>query len=106
MIFEVLRELNKPGVKSMRNIEDKLDVSTSMLDIILDDLEKRGYIEKIEIAGVKCTKCTNVCPFIGRNSCSISTWEITEKGKKVVNSYMSIDSQHLSPMVGKENLDG
>jgi hypothetical protein len=71
----------------MRNIEDKLDVSTSMLDIILDDLEKRGYIEKIGIAGVKCTKCTNVCPFAGSNSSPLSTCEITENILKHRTTY-------------------
>jgi hypothetical protein len=95
MLIEVLIELDKPGIKSTKNIEEKLGVSSSMLEYILSDLEQRGYIKKEIIIGGNCASCTQACPFAGSNSSPLSTWEITEKGKKIVDNRTNKHNRHI-----------
>jgi hypothetical protein len=72
-----------------------------MLEHILTDLDQRGYIKKVIISGGNCTACTQACPFAGSNSSSISTWEITEKGKKIVNKRNNKHSNQVSSTINR-----
>jgi hypothetical protein len=84
MLIQVLRELETPGLKSLRGIGDKIGVDATLLEQLLSDLENRGYVRKINLCGGGCASCKHVCPFAGGNSVSLSTWEATEKGIEIL----------------------
>lgn len=84
MLIEVLMKLEEPGVKSLKGISSELGISIPMLEQLLSDLERREYIKRIEMCGDGCSSCAHSCPFSGGNSVTISTWETTEKGVKLL----------------------
>ncbi len=84
--MNVLRELDKPGIMSMKNIGDKVGLDDDMLEHILGDLEQRGYVKKVNVTGSGCVNCARSCPFAGKTQVSFSTWETTDKGKTLLEN--------------------
>ena len=85
MLFELLRELVDPGVRSRRDIRESLDVDDGVLGLMLQDLLRKGYVQKNGVCGGGCLSCGYVCPFAGGNAVSSVTWEITDKGRGLLH---------------------
>lgn len=85
MLFELLRELGDPGVRSRRDISESLDVDDGVLERMLQGLERKGYVQKNGMCAGGCSSCGYACPFSGGNAVSIVTWEITDKGRSLLH---------------------
>lgn len=79
MLKEVLSEFAKGEMNSNSNIGRKLNLSEGMVEQVLKDLAKMGYIQKEEsTCGSKCSSCSCCC---SKTSDVINMWKITDKGK-------------------------
>jgi len=58
MLEQVLNLLREDGTKSMRELSKKLGITPNLVLFMLEDLEKRGFIRKINFrSNSPCTKC-------------------------------------------------
>ncbi len=78
MIEELLRLVAEGGIHSYSELTERLSISQSLLEMMLEDLARLGYLRAVaEGCGQHCTGCT-----VG--GCSIADpgrlWTLTEKG--------------------------
>lgn len=66
---------------SLAEIAEELQTSPSNVEMILCRLERGGYIRRVNFGGDQChnKKCAG-CILVAR--CRLSSWELTEKGRK------------------------
>ena len=80
MIEQLLRFLTEGGVQSYEDLAKRLSVSIPLLEMMLEDLSRLGYLSPVESdCGTHCASCS-----IG--SCSITgpgrLWALTDKGAR------------------------
>lgn len=83
MLVDILREINNMDTFSKRKLAIKLNTSESMVEHLLNQLKRMGYIADEEISDnfcdKKCAGCNINCSFN-----IINTLIITDKGKKLL----------------------
>lgn len=84
MIEQLLRFLAEGGVHSYEVLAKRLSISTSLLDMMLEDLSRLGYLRPVNS---DCgSHCATGCSTAG---CSISgpgrLWALTDKGTKAAS---------------------
>jgi DNA-binding Lrp family transcriptional regulator len=81
MLQKLLNELATGGVHSCTDLGRELDLSESLLEQILMDLERMGYIKSV---GTDCEERCTGCPL--NNVCAVGQpgriWTLTEKGAR------------------------
>lgn len=83
MIKEILQYLNDGGLFSAASIAKKFSISEEMAKDYRDKLIKFNYIKKIiSCSSDMCSKCS--CGCSSKTLSNIESWEITEKGLKVI----------------------
>jgi hypothetical protein len=80
MIEQLLRLLTEGGVQSYEDLAKRLSVSIPLLEMMLEDLSRLGYLSPVDSdCGTHCASCS-----IG--SCSITgpgrLWALTDKGAR------------------------
>lgn len=81
MLKEVLREFSKGEMNSNSNIGRYLNISEGMVEQVLKDLGKMGYIEKEDSScGSKCSSCSFGCG-CSQTKNVVNMWRVTDKGK-------------------------
>ena len=83
MIEQLLRILAEGGVHSYEELAERLSVPTPLLEMMLEDLSRLGYLRSINNGcGTRCAGCS-----IG--GCSIAgpsrLWVLTEKGSNAAS---------------------
>lgn len=83
MIEQLLRILAEGGIHSYEDLAGRLSVSMPLLEMMLEDLSRLGYLRSINNGcGMHCAACS-----VG--GCSIAgpsrLWVLTEKGIKAVS---------------------
>jgi hypothetical protein len=78
MLEELLHLLARGGIHSYADLMARLSIDQPLLETLLDDLARRGYLQPVEAnCGGQCSACS-----AGR--CSITgpgrLWTLTEKG--------------------------
>jgi len=80
MLEELLRRLAAGGVHSYEELVTGLSISPEMLEVMLEDLARLGYLRAVE------TSCDNGCHGCPAGGCSISgrgrLWSLTAKGAR------------------------
>jgi len=86
MFHQFLQIVRSGAVQSQFEIAEKLNISPEMVVQIARDLTARGYLEGAaeECSPVETSGCSG-CPAGSACHSSISTWGLTEKGKKAVS---------------------
>jgi len=84
MIKKTLTILSKMPYLSIKGLSDKLDVSPGMVEALLEDMKRLGYIKE-EQCDSSCSSC-QLATFCSGESNGIIYWQITEKGKKAIES--------------------
>jgi hypothetical protein len=78
MLHDLLGHVATGGVHSYEDLSDKLSISTPLLEAMLADLSRLGYLRPV---GNSCQGVCGKCPVGG---CSITgprqLWTLTEKG--------------------------
>jgi Mn-dependent DtxR family transcriptional regulator len=77
MLEELLRQLGRGGVQSYQDLESALSISEPLLEAMLENLARLGYLRPLEGCGGTCHGCSH-----GR--CSVQghgrLWSLTERG--------------------------
>jgi hypothetical protein len=88
MLHELLRIVCSGGVHSLKQLAQQLDVSVALMETMIDDLARMGYLNPLN---AECASNCNGCPVAG--TCSIGgsgrVWALTEAGKNIVQSEAS-----------------
>lgn len=79
MLTQVLKTVADGGIHSLKNLARQLDVTEPLVEAMLEDLEKMGYLKRIN------TSCTGRCQGCESNPiCAISAggqiWSLTQAG--------------------------
>lgn len=90
MMMKVLKRIAKGGLYSNRIIARELGIDEAMVEQMIFQLERLGYIEKDSMNGGSCceggccgtSKKKSCCS--GNNNVNIDLWKLTEKGKAAV----------------------
>ena len=81
MMHDLLRHVATGGVHSYEDLKKRLSISTPLLEAMLVDLARLGYLRPV---GKGCQQSCSSCPVGG---CSIAgprqLWTLTEKGARV-----------------------
>ena len=89
MLIKILKSLAKGGRYSNKLMATELGVDESLVQQMIDNLIRMGYIEKEKInsCGDGCGSCSS------KGSCGsdthsieINIWKVTEKGKKAISN--------------------
>lgn len=84
MIIDILKYLNDGGTFSISAIAKNLNISDDMAKEYREKLIKFNYIRKVNSCSSEmCSKCA--CGCSSKTLSNLETWEITEKGFKVIN---------------------
>jgi len=80
MLEDLLKIVAEGGVYSYDDLTDQLSISQPLLEMMLQDLARLGYLRA---AGASCTRQCSSCPI---GSCSIAEpshlWSLTAKGAR------------------------
>jgi hypothetical protein len=80
MLEELLRSLGRGGVQSYKELAARLSISPSLLEVMLEDLARRGYLRSVDGG------CQGQCAGCSVGGCSIAgpghLWVLTEKGSR------------------------
>src|SRR5512136_2359124 len=84
MLEKILRAVSAGGVHSVRELARQLDVSEELLETMLDQLVRMGYLKPLAAA---CSGHCHNCPETG--SCCVGNssgraWVVTASGQKLV----------------------
>jgi len=82
VLKEILKLISEG--RDLREIEESLNLSSSLLTAIIQDLERRGYLEKARFDERFCSRCPlySICKEKSNRSSVI--YHLTEKGLKVI----------------------
>ncbi|HSJ57880.1 MAG TPA: FeoC-like transcriptional regulator [Anaerolineae bacterium] len=80
MLETLLKLLGDGGVRSYRELAAALSVPEALLEVMLEDLARRGYLRSVaEQCGSKCQGChASLCGVAGGGK----VWVLTEKGAR------------------------
>lgn len=86
MLSQLLCRLDKGGVQSIQVLAEKINVSQTMIEQMLESLHRMGYIEKV---GDASQNCNNRCKGCSMSRCCEGVskpvmWMITKKGQQAV----------------------
>ncbi|MBI9109459.1 MAG: hypothetical protein JEZ04_22125 [Spirochaetales bacterium] len=83
MLKELLKIIETERLYSISKAAKEIGVSTELIRIMLDDLQRRGFINKVAFGGVysgTCRGCKGCGGISGNNgSAGLRVWEITAK---------------------------
>ena len=78
MLERLLQLLAKGGVQSYADLTERLSISPGLLEMMLDDLSRLGYLRAVDRG------CGGPCQGCALGGCSIvgpgRLWTVTEKG--------------------------
>mgnify|MGYP001093012673 FL=1 len=82
MLRKLLQILGSGGIHTFRQLAQQLDVSEKLLDSMIDELVRMGYLKPLD---GKCTDDCSHCPIAG--VCTVAglgrMWTLTEAGKRI-----------------------
>ena len=77
MLEELLRQLGRGGVQSYQDLAGALSISESLLEAMLENLARLGYLRPVD-------GCSGGCHSCGSGGCSVHgqgrLWSLTERG--------------------------
>ncbi len=82
MLMKILKEMARGETSSYASLAEKFGVTESMVEQMVFDLKRMGYIRNIvndDCAPHTCKHCVSSCSDVRPVS---AAWELTEKGKK------------------------
>lgn len=84
MLEKLLKLLDDGGVRSYRELAAALSIPESLLEVVLEDLARRGYLRSMAAqCGTKCAGChTSLCAVAGGGK----VWVLTEKGSRAAEA--------------------
>ncbi|MCR4408600.1 MAG: FeoC-like transcriptional regulator [Anaerolineae bacterium] len=92
MLHKLLDKLAAGGVHSYADLSRELDVSEGLLEQMLIDLERLGYLKRV---GTDCEAHCAGCPM--NNVCAAGRpgqiWTLTEKGGQKAGSRISLEGE-------------
>lgn len=81
MLIELLELIAKEGMRQPSELASVMGVSTSLLESMLADLERMGYLEKLDaICETGCKNCPSKCVMSVMNAPRV--WKLTDKGRR------------------------
>jgi len=81
MLEELLQYVARGGVHSTWDLLQHFSISEAMLEAMLEDLARRGYLHRVEVGcdGGRCSSCSNkICSITGPGQ----VWSLTDKGSR------------------------
>jgi len=79
MLEELLRQLGRGGTQTYRDLTAALSISEPLLEAMLENLARLGYLRPVESCSGTCHGCAG-----GRGGCSVQgqgrLWSLTERG--------------------------
>lgn len=88
ILLQALKEIDSMCTYSKSHLAQRLDTSREVVDHLLSQLERMGYIKEENINITKCSSCpkfNNGC-MATLSAKPINTLCITEKGEKLIHS--------------------
>ena len=80
MLLRLLRMLNQGGTRSLEDLARELDVSAPLLEAMVEDLARSGYLRRLDATcSASCKACAE------RASCTTGSrlWTLTERGAEL-----------------------
>jgi len=78
MLEQLLNLLRQGGSHTVAGLAQKLDTNPTMVEVMLEDLTRRGYLQTI---GDRCASKCEQCPF--GSGCTVAgakqVWSLSEK---------------------------
>ncbi|MFP4462158.1 MAG: FeoC-like transcriptional regulator [Thermotogota bacterium] len=84
MFKEIIQVISKSPYLSKKDIAKQLKIEENLIDQILMDLIRMGYLKK-EVCDSSCNACP-VSNFCAKTDTEIEYWEITEKGYQLIQT--------------------
>ncbi len=85
MLHKLLHIIQSGNVHSLKQLAQRLDVSQALLESMIDELVRMGYLKALEAT---CTNGCDGCPVA--STCSIGgsgrIWALTEAGQRMVQA--------------------
>jgi len=85
MLHKLLHIIRSGSVHSLRQLAQRLDVSQALLESMIDELVRMGYLRPIQ---ADCGESCSSCPM--SSSCGIGgsgrMWVLTEAGQRMVQA--------------------
>ncbi len=82
MLQQILQAVCAGGLYSLRELAQQLDISEELLESMIDQLVRMGYLKPL---GASCVEHCHNCP--EANRCSIGgsgrVWVLTARGEKI-----------------------
>ncbi len=77
MLEELLRQLGRGGVQSYQDLAGALSISEPLLEAMLENLARLGYLRRVE-------SCAGACHGCSSGGCSVQgqgrLWSLTDRG--------------------------
>ena len=83
MLDRLLQHLGRGGVQVLDDLSQQLGITRPILEAIIWDLERMGYLKKVEQScSQQCKGCAshNLCTLVGNSH----IWTLTEKGQRAI----------------------
>ncbi len=82
MLDNLLRIIATGGAHSYKELAHRLGISEALLDTMLEDLRRMGYLR---LTGASCSACCEHCPM--GDACAVGhagrVWVLTEAGQRM-----------------------
>lgn len=89
MMMKILKRLAKGGLYSNKIVAKELGIEEGMVDQMIFQLERLGYIVKDNMNSSSCCACSSCTDkkkscCSGNNNVNIDLWKLTDKGRAAV----------------------
>jgi len=81
VLEKVLRTLRRGGTQRLQDLAQELDVSSELLESMIDELVRLGYLRRVEAT------CAGLCEACGEKARCVAgsrgrLWTLTERGQR------------------------
>lgn len=85
MLKDVLKEINNSRILNISNIAKKLDINEGLVEELIDQLERMGYIKE-DMGSYTCESKCSSCTASSCNTIPLKTLSVTTKGENLLKT--------------------
>lgn len=85
MLKDVLKEISNSRVLDLSDIAKNLSITESLVEELIDQLERMGYIKE-DMGSYSCESKCSSCKVSNCNTTPLKTLSITNKGEKLLKT--------------------
>ena len=85
MLKDVLKEINNSRILNISNIAKKLDINEGLVEELIQQLERMGYIKE-DMGSYTCESKCSSCTVSSCNTIPLKTLSVTNKGENLLKA--------------------